>query len=193
MRATATAGESTYAGIVRLVNAAQTAKAPFIRLADRYALLLLPVTLARRRRCLVFLGRSYPRPRRAGRGNALSADPGGASRLHRRRRAGGAARHPDQRRRSARGAGASPYGAVRQDRHADGRRRAAARRSRPRPTSMPTRCCGSGGLARAGLASCGRARRSWRRRWTRPAADDAGRRAGDRRVPASRALSTASA
>jgi cation transport ATPase len=31
MRATATAGESTYAGIVRLVTAAQTAKSPFIR------------------------------------------------------------------------------------------------------------------------------------------------------------------
>jgi heavy metal translocating P-type ATPase len=46
IRATATAGESTYAGIVRMVHAAQTAKAPFIRLADRYALLLLPVTLA---------------------------------------------------------------------------------------------------------------------------------------------------
>ena len=45
MRATAVAGESTYAGIVRMVTAAQTAKAPFIRLADRYALLLLPVTL----------------------------------------------------------------------------------------------------------------------------------------------------
>ena len=45
MKATATAGESTYAGIVRLVTAAQTAKSPFIRLADRYALLLLPVTL----------------------------------------------------------------------------------------------------------------------------------------------------
>lgn len=45
LKATATAGESTYAGIVRMVAAAQTAKAPFIRLADRYALLLLPVTL----------------------------------------------------------------------------------------------------------------------------------------------------
>jgi len=45
IRATATAGESTYAGIVRMVTAAQTAKAPFIRLADRYALLLLPITL----------------------------------------------------------------------------------------------------------------------------------------------------
>ncbi len=45
IKATATAGESTYAGIVRLVTAAQTAKAPFIRLADRYALLLLGVTV----------------------------------------------------------------------------------------------------------------------------------------------------
>jgi heavy metal translocating P-type ATPase len=42
----AAAGESTYAGIVRLVTAAQTAKAPFVRLADRYALMFLPVTLA---------------------------------------------------------------------------------------------------------------------------------------------------
>jgi heavy metal translocating P-type ATPase len=46
MRATATAGASAYAGIVRMVAAAQTAKAPFIRIADRYALLLLPATLA---------------------------------------------------------------------------------------------------------------------------------------------------
>ncbi len=45
MSAAATAGESTYAGIVRLVTAAQTAKAPFIRLADRFALLLLPITV----------------------------------------------------------------------------------------------------------------------------------------------------
>ena len=46
MTVTAVAGESTYAGIVRLVTAAQTAKAPFVRLADRYALMFLPVTLA---------------------------------------------------------------------------------------------------------------------------------------------------
>ncbi|MDA9526520.1 haloacid dehalogenase [Bradyrhizobium sp. CCBAU 11434] len=43
---TAPAGESTYAGIVRMVTAAQTAKAPFVRMADRFALVLLPVTLA---------------------------------------------------------------------------------------------------------------------------------------------------
>ena len=46
MTVTRAAGESTYAGIVRLVTAAQTAKAPFVRLADRYALIFLPVTLA---------------------------------------------------------------------------------------------------------------------------------------------------
>ncbi len=45
LRASATAGESTYAGIVRMATAAQTAKAPFVRLADRYALGLLPATL----------------------------------------------------------------------------------------------------------------------------------------------------
>src|SRR6516165_6105761 len=46
MTVSAAAGESTYAGIVRMVTAAQTAKAPFVRLADRYALVFLPLTLA---------------------------------------------------------------------------------------------------------------------------------------------------
>ena len=45
IRAVATAGESTYAGIVRLVEQARTAKAPFVRLADRYALFFVPITL----------------------------------------------------------------------------------------------------------------------------------------------------
>jgi heavy metal translocating P-type ATPase len=45
MTASSVAGESTYAGIVRLVTAAQTAKAPFVRLADRYALVFLPFTV----------------------------------------------------------------------------------------------------------------------------------------------------
>ncbi|MFG1480148.1 heavy metal translocating P-type ATPase [Xanthobacter sp. V4C-4] len=45
LRTTAAAGDSTYAGIVRMVTDARTARAPFIRLADRYALLLLPATL----------------------------------------------------------------------------------------------------------------------------------------------------
>ena len=39
------AAESTYAGIVRLVEAAQRAKAPMARLADRYAMFFLVVTV----------------------------------------------------------------------------------------------------------------------------------------------------
>ena len=46
LRAVTTAEESTYAGIVRLVREAQGSKAPFERMADRYALLFLPLTLA---------------------------------------------------------------------------------------------------------------------------------------------------
>jgi heavy metal translocating P-type ATPase len=46
LRAVASADQSTYAGIVRLVQEAQTSKAPFVRLADRYALIFLPLTLA---------------------------------------------------------------------------------------------------------------------------------------------------
>ncbi len=45
MRASATASESTYAGIVKLVKEAQASKAPLVRLADRYALFFLPLTL----------------------------------------------------------------------------------------------------------------------------------------------------
>jgi heavy metal translocating P-type ATPase len=45
LRALTTAEESTYAAIVRLVRDAQASKAPFVRLADRYALWFLPLTL----------------------------------------------------------------------------------------------------------------------------------------------------
>ena len=40
------AAESTYAGVVRLVEAAQRSRAPMARLADRYALVFLGVTVA---------------------------------------------------------------------------------------------------------------------------------------------------
>ncbi|MEF9606153.1 heavy metal translocating P-type ATPase, partial [Paracoccus sp. PXZ] len=46
LEATNDAGSSTYAGIVRLVEAAQRSKAPMSRLADRWSLGFLAVTLA---------------------------------------------------------------------------------------------------------------------------------------------------
>lgn len=46
LRAVATAEESTYAAIVRLVQEAEASRAPFVRLADRYSLVFLALTLA---------------------------------------------------------------------------------------------------------------------------------------------------
>jgi heavy metal translocating P-type ATPase len=43
--ATRRAAESTYAGVIRLVEAAQRSRAPMSRLADRYAILFLGVTI----------------------------------------------------------------------------------------------------------------------------------------------------
>ena len=45
MTATRTAAESTYAGVVRLVEQAQADSAPFVRLADRFAIAFVPLTL----------------------------------------------------------------------------------------------------------------------------------------------------
>ncbi len=45
LRATTRAADSTYAGIVRLVSEAESSPAPFVRLADRYALWFLALTL----------------------------------------------------------------------------------------------------------------------------------------------------
>src|SRR5450759_1518143 len=43
--ATSLAAESTYAGVVRLVEQAQADSAPFVRTADRFAILFVPLTL----------------------------------------------------------------------------------------------------------------------------------------------------
>ncbi|GAA3414969.1 heavy metal translocating P-type ATPase [Streptosporangium vulgare] len=45
LRATRTAAESTYAGVVRLARQAEAGSAPVVRLADRFAAWFLPVTL----------------------------------------------------------------------------------------------------------------------------------------------------
>src|SRR6185437_12619024 len=46
LRVTANAADSTYAGIVRLVTEAEKSQAPFVRLADRYAVWFLLLSLA---------------------------------------------------------------------------------------------------------------------------------------------------
>ena len=46
LKATRLAAESTYAGVIRLVEAAQRSRAPMSRLADRYAIIFLAVTAA---------------------------------------------------------------------------------------------------------------------------------------------------
>lgn len=46
MRADATAADSAYSGIVALVRSAGVERSPFVRLADRYALLFVPVVFA---------------------------------------------------------------------------------------------------------------------------------------------------
>ncbi len=45
LRASRPASESAYAALVRLVREAETRRAPFVRMADRYAALFLPITL----------------------------------------------------------------------------------------------------------------------------------------------------
>jgi heavy metal translocating P-type ATPase len=45
LRAQRPAAASAYATVVRMVEAAEHARAPFVRLADRYAMIFLPVTL----------------------------------------------------------------------------------------------------------------------------------------------------
>lgn len=46
MQATATAANSTYAGVVHMVTAAQNSRSPATRLADRYALWFVPLSLS---------------------------------------------------------------------------------------------------------------------------------------------------
>ena len=155
MSAAALAGDSAYAGIVRLVTAAQTAKAPFVRLADRYALLFLPFTCAIAfiawfisgdviRSLAVFVA-ATPCPL------ILAAPVAFIAGVARSARRGILIKG----RRAARGAGARPYGPLRQDGDADRRRRPSAfdRAGAGRETG---RSAETRRLARAGFTSCPR-------------------------------------
>ena len=154
LQASASAGESTYAGIVRMVTAAQSARAPFIRIADRYALVLLAVTLALAGAAWVWSGdpvrglavlvTSTPCPLILAAPVAFIAGISRAARLGILVKGGGALR----------GACRNSHGPVRQDGDTDRWRRA---------PGCSRDCAGPGGrpgaatsrLSRAGLASCG--------------------------------------
>ena len=101
IRASATASESTYAGIVRMVGAAQTAKAPFIRLADRYALLLLPLTLVTAGAAWFFSGDPVRGLAVYGRLDPVPPHFGGAGGVHRGGSTSRKARNPHQGQRAA--------------------------------------------------------------------------------------------
>jgi hypothetical protein len=78
LRAVATAADSTYRGLVRLVEQAQAERPPFARLADRVAGWFVPVTLLSPAAPGSAVGRSGPGAGGAGRRHALPADPGHA-------------------------------------------------------------------------------------------------------------------
>ena len=119
LRAVASADRSTYAGIVRLVEQAQKEKAPFVRLADRYALIFIPVTLALSGLAWAISGDAGAGALGAGGRHAVPAAAGRADRDRRRDLASRQARHHRQGRWRARDARARSRPAVRQDRDAD--------------------------------------------------------------------------
>ncbi|GIU96889.1 MAG: hypothetical protein KatS3mg013_0692 [Actinomycetota bacterium] len=152
LRAIATAADSTYAGIVRLVEEAERDRAPIVRLADRYAFVFIPVTLLLAGaawafsgdpvRALAVLVVATPCPMILAVPIAIVA---GTSRAARRGvivKGGGSARDPRPR--------AGP--AARQDRH-DHRRPAGADRRRRVRRARSRRAPASGCLARPSLAA----------------------------------------
>ena len=147
MVASRRAAESTYAGIVRLVAAAQRSRAPMSRLADRYAVAFLAATIMLAGVAWFCERRSDPRGRGARRGDPVSAHSCRAGRDRvgplARRQAG----HSDQRREGAGDAGASARAGVRQDRDAD-----------TWPSQDRVDQCRSAFLRRRDPAACGLAR-----------------------------------
>src|SRR6478609_8227843 len=144
------AAESTYAGIVRLVAAAQRSRAPMSRLADRYALVFLAAHRRARRSGLGLERRSHSRRGGAGRGDTVSAYPGRTSRA----RVGPVARsqagHPDQGGTGAGDLGARSLAGDRQDRDPDPRP-CAARFDRGRLGPVRGRAPADRGVPRSGI------------------------------------------
>jgi P-type E1-E2 ATPase len=112
LTATREAKDSTYAGIVRLVEEAQASKAPMSRLADRWSLGFLAVTVSIAFAAWWFTGDPIRAVAVLVVGHPLSADPRGAGRTGRGLVARGAFRRADQ----GRGAGCTIAGGDRRRR-----------------------------------------------------------------------------
>ena len=119
--------DSAYAALVRLVEQAQTQRAPFVRMADRYAGFFLPATLLVAGARMGDQRRSGPGARGRGRRHAVPADPRRADRARLRTLARGARGRDRQGSRLDRDARRGPHGPVRQDRDADRRHARGAR------------------------------------------------------------------
>ena len=117
--ATALAAESTYAGVVRLVEQAQASSAPFVRAADRFAIAFVPLTLILAGACLGIERGGRAGRRRAGGRDPVPAVAGRPDRDHVRPEPGRADRGGHQGRWRPGTAGRRSRPAVRQDRHAD--------------------------------------------------------------------------
>ena len=134
------AAASTFARIVHLVERAEADRPRTARLADRAAVIFLPITLAVAGLGWAVSGIAGRGAGRARRRDAVPAHPGNADRVRLGPRAGGAARHRRQGRHAARATRSGDGGRLRQDRDADVRAPAGCRgiatscwRWQPRP------------------------------------------------------------
>ena len=130
------ASESAYAALVRLVDRAQGQRAPFVRMADRYAGIFLPVTLAVALGAWLAEWRSGASSGGRRRRDTLSFDTGGTDCVHLGTVPRSAVGSDRQGLGSNRNTWACAHGAVRQDRDLD-RRVAGAKGGDPAGRGQP--------------------------------------------------------
>ena len=153
LTATSEAASSTYAQIPRLVEQAQASSAPFVRAADRIAVIFVPFTLLLAGGAWLVSGDATLAVAGAGGGHAVPVAAGSADRDHVRVVQGGPQRCGGQGRRGVGTTGGRPGTAPRQDR--DGHpRRTCRRRHRHRGNELSPRTnCRAG---RPGSTRCPR-------------------------------------
>ena len=158
--ATTVAADSTYAGLVRLVEQAQAASAPFVRVADRLAVLFVPLTLLLAVAAWALSGEPGPRGRSARRRHAVPAATRRPDRDHLRAVPGRPHRSGHQGRWRFGAAGRRTGDAVRQDRHPYPGTSSARRRGHRGRTGRRRRAPPAGSVPGPGLSARARRARS---------------------------------